>query len=720
MRKFWVNEPQRGNPSIRVGYLFKLPALLALILLFNLCGISITALSSPLSEFEEILVFEDWEEIKITIEQKPVVERNLTDWQVLGYASLAVEDYPSAQAAFEQLPDNGAPGTEELIEFADNLAAKYPNMFRPKLLKADALARFKDYEQAVSILDDAISKAQFTDPIDDRLLANDLNGTIQALNGDLDSARYHFQEALEINPGFADAQLGIANIDALSGNISSAINCYDDIALSNPDFEMVNIAKVKVSSHHESGVSPVPWEEIPGYNSPVPSKEELEKYDEYWTSGQYWESDPYYKDIKGLDSITPLTPESYVKAYSLVLEATAVTFAYKFAGGILNAIKELGDEIIPFTEFGRKVWDSAWMVKEIFDFVSNPKSYLKDKGTAFDLSKAYEAYVQNWNERFAVETGMQDYFKTTPKTDSLTGTADARGGLPQPKNVILHQPPQYHIATSEAYSTGEWNIIPDTGNWVLVGHASDERDNYIPVLLTSEEDSPQSIAKTVKERNDREHPDRKAIIIIEGDPESPKNKEIIQKLKDQGYGDGDIFAVVGGDLYSSSGELIQRAEIVRQDGSPSNNIHCLGMWGYYLRSAYGGRPVYAITLYGKAVDEIADDEPDINETERKLDDVIYVNYIPFKRPEPPPYIPYDFSFPEIKPPPGISYRLPPSSIPDYDRGGVYTVDERNLEMVEGDEAGTGFIFGDSDGNEGTSSNEPPPLRIPFLIFPNKA
>lgn len=103
----------------------------------------------------------------------------------------------------------------------------------------------------------------------------------------------------------------------------------------------------------------------------------------------------------------------------------------------------------------------------------------------------------------------------------------------------------------------------------------------------------------IRERNDREHPGENAIILLDGDPNSERNKALAEALEDKGYEAGDILVVWKGDLYSKDGTLVAHGRYFLPDDAKNDLVLAQGVWGHVLRD-FTGRLVYGDPLVAKA------------------------------------------------------------------------------------------------------------------------
>jgi hypothetical protein len=279
-----------------------------------------------------------------------------------------------------------------------------------------------------------------------------------------------------------------------------------------------------------------------------------------------------------------------------------------------------------------------------------------------------------------------------------------------------------------------WVILKESERWRLVGPNRTSPLDYIGVLITSPEDSPEDVAEMLQKRNQVEYPGRKALILLEGSAGSARNAQIIAELEKRGYSRSDINIISNGDRYSADGALLEHGAILLSDTQRADKVLALGIWGYELSQRLG-RPVIADPLLGKSQSEprasaAADSQPiEVSRRERGNDALeVAAERRRVKRPpriddllggplgEDPP--PASSSGPPFEPPPppvGAAQR-PADVLPaTEDRGGVYTVDDRNLSLVPAAQAGTGFIFGEA---ETAGRKHVQTVRVPYLLFPH--
>jgi hypothetical protein len=157
----------------------------------------------------------------------------------------------------------------------------------------------------------------------------------------------------------------------------------------------------------------------------------------------------------------------------------------------------------------------------------------------------------------------------------------------------------YAVTTERALLVGKslggekWRVAPGGYGWVLIGHEGESESEYIPVLVMEPDESPGEIAKKISNRNEREHPGEKAVILLCGDPNSLQNREIAGALAEEGYASEDILVVWNGNLYGEDGELIAHGADFLPDGVRDALMFAQGVWGHLIRE-FTGRPVYGI------------------------------------------------------------------------------------------------------------------------------
>lgn len=137
----------------------------------------------------------------------------------------------------------------------------------------------------------------------------------------------------------------------------------------------------------------------------------------------------------------------------------------------------------------------------------------------------------------------------------------------------------------------EWKKIPEEDGWVLVGHEGESQSEWVAILVTKPNDSPSAIAAKIRERNDREHPGEQAIVLLDGNAGSERNKALAGALKSKGYKAEDILVVSKGDLYTSDGILVGKGSDFLPNGAENDPVIAQGIWGHVLRD-FTGRPVY--------------------------------------------------------------------------------------------------------------------------------
>jgi len=125
---------------------------------------------------------------------------------------------------------------------------------------------------------------------------------------------------------------------------------------------------------------------------PLPPQHVISEHDRYWSEGKYWDTDPYYKGLKNLDQVAPLTPENYVKAFGLALGNVGFSLAKGLLGGWEDVVKEGGNTFAPFTPQGKNAWNAGWTIKGLL----NPLKFLGGKlleGAEQHFGKKYEEFT---------------------------------------------------------------------------------------------------------------------------------------------------------------------------------------------------------------------------------------------------------------------------------------------------------------------------------------
>ena len=137
-----------------------------------------------------------------------------------------------------------------------------------------------------------------------------------------------------------------------------------------------------------------------GQRLPLSSQHVISEHNRYWSEGKYWDTNPYYKNLKNLDQVPPLTPENYVKAFRLALGYVVFNFAKGLWGGWEGIVKKVGDTFIPFTPQEKNVWNAAWNIKGFMEGLSNPLKFLMNslvgellEGTEQHFGKKYEEFT---------------------------------------------------------------------------------------------------------------------------------------------------------------------------------------------------------------------------------------------------------------------------------------------------------------------------------------
>ena len=106
---------------------------------------------------------------------------------------------------------------------------------------------------------------------------------------------------------------------------------------------------------------------------------------------------------------------------------------------------------------------------------------------------------------------------------------------------------------------GEWAFVNDHEfpGWLLGSKVVGAKIVTVPVFSWSLSQSAKIAANNIRSRNDKEYPDEMANIVIWGDPNSERNQQLVQELKNQGYNLADIFFVMDGNLFASDGTLLK-------------------------------------------------------------------------------------------------------------------------------------------------------------------
>lgn len=143
----------------------------------------------------------------------------------------------------------------------------------------------------------------------------------------------------------------------------------------------------------------------------------------------------------------------------------------------------------------------------------------------------------------------------------------------------------------------KWQKISDEDGWVLVGHEGEHQSEWVAILVTKPDDSPSMIAARIRKRNDREHPGEQAIVLLDGNPNSERNKALADALKSKGYKAEDILVVSKGDLYTIDGMLVGHGGDFLPKGVENDPVLAQGIWGHILRN-FTGRSVYGDPAFG--------------------------------------------------------------------------------------------------------------------------
>ncbi len=99
---------------------------------------------------------------------------------------------------------------------------------------------------------------------------------------------------------------------------------------------------------------------------------------------------------------------------------------------------------------------------------------------------------------------------------------------------------------------------PDGEHWVWVRPVSGDEDP-IPILLTREGENPDQVARWMDGMSERISPGKKAIMMLQGDPESAENRAKAAALERRGYDKKDIYVLDrDGTLYRRDGSAPER------------------------------------------------------------------------------------------------------------------------------------------------------------------
>ncbi|MFA5251546.1 MAG: hypothetical protein WC454_03045 [Phycisphaerae bacterium] len=101
-----------------------------------------------------------------------------------------------------------------------------------------------------------------------------------------------------------------------------------------------------------------------------------------------------------------------------------------------------------------------------------------------------------------------------------------------------------------------WTFNPDSKfpGWLLASKQGGSINGTVAVYLWGINDSAESAAAAVRNRNDRECSGEKVNIMIEGDPSDERNQALRKALNEAGYEDRYIFFVSEGSLYGFNAE----------------------------------------------------------------------------------------------------------------------------------------------------------------------
>lgn len=188
-----------------------------------------------------------------------------------------------------------------------------------------------------------------------------------------------------------------------------------------------------------------------GQRVPLPSRHTIREHDRYWGEGKYWDADPYYKGLKNLDQVAPLTPQNYLKAFGLALGNVGSSLAKGLLGGWGGAVKEGGDLFVPFTPQGKKTWNIGWTIKGLL----NPLKFLGGElleGAEHHFGKKYEEFTG-----CPIGEGDFKYLKNDPFKSAenklggikLSSSAEFIGNLRNIAGAVYDREKQYLVLVGE-------------------------------------------------------------------------------------------------------------------------------------------------------------------------------------------------------------------------------------------------------------------------------
>lgn len=149
---------------------------------------------------------------------------------ICGYAALYMGDYRVATDRFSSLGD--AQTLERLLEWANMFAHQYPESVVAQMLKGDALARSRKYEEALAALNEAAKLNPRS------ALVYDVRGVVNAFLGEFEKASADFTKAVKCQQNFADAYVNRGIVKFWGGDMDGAmVDLNKSIELA-PDFAL--------------------------------------------------------------------------------------------------------------------------------------------------------------------------------------------------------------------------------------------------------------------------------------------------------------------------------------------------------------------------------------------------------------------------------------------------------------------------------------------------
>jgi hypothetical protein len=103
----------------------------------------------------------------------------------------------------------------------------------------------------------------------------------------------------------------------------------------------------------------------------------------------------------------------------------------------------------------------------------------------------------------------------------------------------------------------KWKFDPDPHypGWAIARKTENGETFAVPVFQWSAMISPSEVATKIQARQAKEYPDKTVNVVIHGNPESQRNRELANALGSQA---GRVVFVNDGSLYASTGDLLQR------------------------------------------------------------------------------------------------------------------------------------------------------------------